>query len=340
MIIGGMKQKDVASSLEKPLRTVQRWWSRYNRGKTLQHVPGAGRPSKISREAKIVIAKSLGKIRQSTRKLAKRITQKGHDISKSTVHRYLRKSVGATAFKRPKIPKLTQKQIENRLKFCKDRQNWTVEEWQRVLWSDESPFELFHPTSAQNDRVWSIDNSKIPPIETVKNPPKVMVWAIMSYRAVSELHFVHPKQMVNSQYYVESILEMSYRQAVSRTRNNGDILTRKLLPNMSKGIFMQDGAPAHTANRTQAWCSEHMPAFWAKSEWPGNSPDLNPIENLWSILQERLNELESPTNLDQLSERLRIAWKGIPPSTLENLVAGMPKRIEKCLALNGEYIGK
>ena len=138
-----------------------------------------------------------------------------------------------------------------------------MEEWQRVLWSDESPFELFHPTSAQNDRVWSTDNSKIPPIETVKNRPKVIVWAIMSYRAVSELHFVH-------------------------------ILT----------------------------------------------PDLNPIENLCSILQERLNELESPTNLDQLSERLRIAWKGIPPSTLENLVAGMPKRIEICLALNGEFIGK
>ena len=331
MVIGRMKQKDVANSLDKPLRTVQRWWSRYKRGETLQHVPGAGRPSKISRVAKIVIAKSLGKIRQSTRKLAKRLKQRGHEISKSSVHRYLKQTVGATAFKRPKIPKLTPKQIENRLKFCKDRQNWTVEEWQRILWSDESPFEIFHPTSTQNDRVWSTDNSEIPPRETVKNPPKVMVWAIMSYRAVSELHFVPSKQMINSRYYVEDILEKSYRLAVRRTRKNGNILTRKLLPNMSRAIFMQDGAPAHTANRTQVWCSKHMPAFWEKSEWPGNSPDLNPIENLWSILQERLNELESPTNLNQLSKRLKIAWEGIPPSTLENLVAGMPKRIEKCL---------
>ena len=105
VIIGGMKQKDVASSLEKPLRTVQRWWSRYNGGLTLQHVPPPWAASKISRETKIVIAKSLAKIQQSTGKLAKRITQKGHDVSKSTVHRYLRKSVGATAFKRPKILK-------------------------------------------------------------------------------------------------------------------------------------------------------------------------------------------------------------------------------------------
>ena len=47
------------------------------------------------------------------------------------------------------------------------------------------------------------------------------------------------------------------------------------------------------------------------------------IEKHWSISQDSLNELECQTNLNQLSERLRIAWKAIPPSTLENLVAGM-----------------
>ena len=55
MIIDGMKQKDVASSLKKPLRTVQRWWSRYNRGKTLQHVPGAGRPQKYPEKRKLLL---------------------------------------------------------------------------------------------------------------------------------------------------------------------------------------------------------------------------------------------------------------------------------------------
>ena len=59
MIIGGMKQKDVASSLEKPLRTVQRWWSRYNRGETLQHVPGAGRPSKNIRHSAFILSEGI-----------------------------------------------------------------------------------------------------------------------------------------------------------------------------------------------------------------------------------------------------------------------------------------
>ena len=142
-----------------------------------------------------------------------------------------------------------------------------MDEWKRVLWSDESPYELFHPSSAQNDRVWSTDSSKVPPREVIKNPPKVM--AIMSYRGLSELHFVPPKQTVNSQYYVEEMLEKSYRLAVGRSRKTGNILTRKLLPNMSRAIFMQDGAPAHTASRTQEWCRNNMPTFWAKGEWPG-----------------------------------------------------------------------
>ena len=84
----------------------------------------------------------------------------------------------------------------------------------------------------------------------------------MSYRALSELHFVPPKQMATSQYYVEEVL------AKSCSTKTGDILTRKLLSNMSRAIFMQDGAPAHTSNRAQEWCKNNMPAFWAKGEWP------------------------------------------------------------------------
>ncbi|KAI6652432.1 hypothetical protein LOD99_7446 [Oopsacas minuta] len=172
MIIGGMVQKDVAKTLEKSLRTIQRWWARYRRGQDLGHKVGAGRPKMITREAKIVISKSLGKIRQFTRKIAIKLKRKGYGISESTVHRYLKETIGATAYKRHKIPKLTEKQRENGLIFCIERENWNLDEWKRVLWSDESPYELFHPSPAKNDRVWSTDSSKIPLREVIKNPPK------------------------------------------------------------------------------------------------------------------------------------------------------------------------
>ena len=65
-----------------------------------------------------------------------------------------------------------------------------------------------------------------------------------------------------------------------------------------------------------------------EAEWRGNSPDLNPIEYLWSILKGKLDETESAINLNELSNRLESAWASIDRNILENLVASMPQRIK------------
>ena len=84
----------------------------------------------------------------------------------------------------------------------------------------------------------------------------------------------------------------------------------------------------------------NSPNFWAKEKWPGYSPELNPIENIWSILKQRLDELPQSNNLEMLKKSLKMAWSNIDPSFPEYLVAGMPNRIRKGLELEGRYIGK
>ena len=113
-----------------------------------------------------------------------------------------------------------------------------------------------------------------------------------------------------------------------------------MLADMSDFLLMQDGAPPHTANLTQRWCAEHFPRFWRKVEWPGNSPDLNPIENLWSILKDRVGKMANATKLEDLILRVKSAWADIDPDILENLVCSMPARIQLGLDRNGDYIGK
>ena len=99
--------------------------------------------------------------------------------------------------------------------------------------------------------------------------------------------------------------------------------------------LVQDGAPAHTAKATQAWCGKNLPNLVAKTEWPDNSPDLNSVENLWSIMDSEVYKDLSPKNMDHLKRRLRQAWKNIKPSTLRDLSHSMPRRLQNVIKNKG-----
>ncbi|KAI6655736.1 Transposable element Tcb1 transposase [Oopsacas minuta] len=340
MIEAGIFINKVAKVVGVSVRTIRRWLLRSKSGEPLQNMRGRGRKTSVTMVPKVVIAKTIGKKMKSTRVISQNLKSKGFSISHVTVHSYLRKNLKVRPYKPQVQPKLTEKQRTARIKFCNERKNWSIDSWRRVLFSDESSFEVFHTPNKQNDRVWAKSSSNVPPTEKVKFPGKIMVWGVMSYRALSHLHIIPKGQTVTSEYYVEVILKQSLIPSMLRTRDSGTILERKLLLERSKAIFQQDGAPAHTSKRSQEWLKNNMPGFWTKDIWPPNSPDLNPIENLWAILQTKLDSMERATNLKMLEKQLILAWKEISPETLEKLIAGMPSRINKCLKLNGDYIGK
>ena len=340
MIEAGRNQREVAECLSITRRTVNKWWRRFVQGQSLKDRPRPGRPSNVSRVAKIVCAKAVNKRGQSVRKLSNKLSRKGYRISKTTVQRYMKQSLGLKAYRRPQQPKISEKQQKKRVEFCKTLENWTVQDFEQVIWSDESMFEIEHTSNPQNDRVWAKEKTSVPPRLVSKHPAKIMVWGAMSALGLTELHVVPQKQTVDTQYYTREILENSLLPSLARTASTGSVLEKKMVPGMSPAIFQQDGAPAHMSNEAQNWCQEKLPSFWGKSTWPGNSPDLNPIENLWGILKAELAETEPCSSTEQLTALLKSAWANIKLSTLRNLVASMPQRVSKCLALKGEHIGQ
>ena len=68
--------------------------------------------------------------------------------------------------------------------------------------------------------------------------------------------------------------------------------------------------------------------------WPAQSPDLNPLENLWAIVKRDVQK-KHPTNLVQLEKCVKASWKAIPAETIKNLVDSMPRRIQAVIAAKG-----
>ena len=111
-----------------------------------------------------------------------------------------------------------------------------------------------------------------------------------------------------------------------RKNVNEAIDKRKLISSNRQTTFVQDGAPAHAAKATQAWCKRNLPNFIEKTSWPTHSPDIKPVENLWSIMASVVYKSPTPETMKDLKRRLKQAWKKIPLSTLYDLSHSMPQR--------------
>ncbi|KAI6658756.1 hypothetical protein LOD99_15079 [Oopsacas minuta] len=162
----------------------------------------------------------------------------------------------------------------------------------------------------------------------------------MSHQALSELHIIPQRETVNGDYYRTKILAGTCKDAIHRRAKNGSVLERSMTSEMSGIIFMQDGAPAHTAKLTQEWYEHNLPAFGHKAEWPGNSPHLNPIDNLWAIMKDKVDELEQAITVNGLIKNLKKAWSNISGDVLQKIVSSMPMRVTQVLERQGDYIEK
>ncbi len=219
--------------------------------------------------------------------------------------------------KRATKPLLNQRQCQKRLIWAVEKNNWTVAQWSKVLFSDESKFCISFGN--QGPRVWRKSGEAQNPCclkSSVKFPQSVMIWAAMSSAGVGPLCFL--KSTVNAAIYQE-ILEHFMLPSADKLYGDADF------------IFQQDLAPAHTAKGTKSWFNGHGVTVL---DWPANSPDLNPIENLWGIVKRKMRDTR-PNNADELKATVKETWASIPPQQCHKLITSMPRRIEAVIKAKG-----
>ncbi len=99
----------------------------------------------------------------------------------------------------------------------------------------------------------------------------------------------------------------------------------------SDGYFQQDDAACHKAKIIIDWFLEHDNEF-TLLKGPPQSPDLNPIEQLWDVVEQEIHIMDvQPTNLQQLRDAVMSIWTKISEECFQHLVEPMPQRIETVL---------
>jgi hypothetical protein len=184
------------------------------------------------------------------------------------------------------------------------------------LWSDESKFEIRYHASR---KVWRKDGQRYNPkntIKTVKHDKSVMVWGCFSYWGVGRL------------YRINGIMKKEHYHS---------ILQRQMIPSAAglflgrPWIFQQDNDPKHMALINKRYLENKGVNIL---NWPAQSPDLNPIENLWNELDRQLQNRDCNSE-DELFDTLKDGWDDLTAEYMEKLVDSMPRRCAAVIAANG-----
>lgn len=81
-------------------------------------------------------------------------------------------------------------------------------------------------------------------------------------------------------------------------------------------MFLQVGAPCHATKLITDWIKDC--AVEVFTDWLGNSLDLNPIENVWALMEMKLHNKDT-SSLPELEVAIREIWGKMDRRWLHNL---------------------
>src|SRR5713101_766101 len=284
-------------------------------------MPSSGCPSKLSSRAQHAILSqiTMGKVSNAVQATKHINTIIPHPVSSQTVRNVLKKHSFKAVTKKKK-PLLSAMHRKKCLAFALKYKEWTVEDWKRDIWSDE--------TKIKQDWVrWEAVGVEAGGggVDFKGGSGDCEVWGRkdygMGWEGVGQLAEVEGR-MDGDQYVA--------------------ILEDHLVPSIEESgifeeeaIFQQDNDPKHTSKKAKKWMEDHNISLL---DWPPQSPDLNPIEHLWKHIKSELTKYPTqPKGVWEIWERVAEVWDKIRPEVCQNLIESMPRRVKQVIKAKGGH---
>lgn len=320
----GLSYREIAKKVKVSVSTVFFTIKRHSETGGNSDRKRSGRPKATTKsEDKFLRVTSLRDRRLTGQQLQAQLNSgRSKQVSVSTVKRRLRAAglIGRVAARKPL---LRHQNKTKRLSWAMKHRHWTTEDWKKVLWSDESKFQIF----GSSRRIFvrrRVGERMVPQCvtSTVKHGGgSVMVWGCFAGSRVGDLYRVSG---ILKQHSYHSILQ---RHAIpSGIRLVGE-----------RFILQQDNDPKHKSKLCQNYLKKkEEDGKLENMEWPAQSPDLNPIELVWDELDRRV-KAKQPTSATHLWELLKQTWEELSEEYLISIVERMPRVCSAVISAKGGY---
>lgn len=315
----GKSYRDIGKLLNKSHSTIQSIIKRFKTENQVRDKPKPG-PSFIlnERDNRWIVRKIRENPRLSAPKLSAAFEQhSGKKVCAETIRRVLRRA-GYNGRVARKKPLLTEKNRKARLAFAEKYVTKDPEFWNEVIFADESKFNVFG--SDGRVMVWRKPNTEVDKkniLPTVKHGgASALVWGCMSAHGTGNLQVI--EGIMDKRAYLD-ILKKNLKASAEK------------MGLLDRFKFYQDNDPKHKSYLVQEWLLDNCPKVL---QTPAQSPDCNPIENLWHELAVRLRR-HTISNKQLLISKLHEEWAKIPPNYTRKLVESMPKRLRDIINRRG-----